>query len=364
MSKQLKNLLAKFDGLKEEARSLNEEGKVDEAATKVEEMRSVKKQIDVVKALEEEEIEDFREQEEERNRKIETDNKKVNEMRSITKHVMGSEMTKEERAVIKTSDNAAVLPKQFINDLEEIKKGYGSLKGYCDVIPVTKNEGTKPVVDYDQNELADIAEGEDIVDGSLVTTDISFKCTKVGLIQTLSSELVEDAEIEIEGIARTNFTEISVAKENKKIIKVVDESATVVEATDYTALEDVMAKALPTVKTNLVTLCNVEGYALLKNMKDKQGRSLNLITTVGDIEVFNGKPIITFDSSLVKATEGKSCIFYSLSIKEAVKFFDRNGATIARSTEAGFNNDTVKLRILERLDVKQGSKRSVKKIEL
>lgn len=364
MSKQLKDLLAKFDGLKEEARSLNEEGKVDEATAKIEEMRSVRKQIDVIKALEEEEIKDFEEQEEERSRKKETQAEKINEMRSITKHIMGKEMTQEERAVIKTTDNAAILPKQFINDLEEIKKGFGALKGYCDVIPVSKNEGSKPVVDYDQNELAEIAEGADIVDGELVTTDITFKCTKVGLIQTLSSELVEDAEIEIEGIARTNFVEISVAKENKKIMNVVDESATVVEATDYTALEDVMAKALPTVKTNLVTLCNVEGYALLKNMKDKQGRSLNLITTIGNTEVFNGKPIITFDSSLVTPTEGKKCVFYSLAMKEAVKFFDRKGATIARSTEAGFNNDTVKLRILERLDVKSGSKRSVKKIEL
>ncbi|EDT74749.1 phage major capsid protein [Clostridium butyricum] len=363
MSKQLKNLLAQLNGLRDEARSLNEAGKVDEAEAKLEEMRALKKQIDVTQALEDEEIEDLENQRDE-SRSRERKKTVVNEMRSITKHIMGEDMTPEERAVIKTSDNAAVIPKQFINELEEIKKGYGALKGYCDVIPVTKNEGSKPVVDYDQNELAEIAEGADIVDGELVTTDITFKCIKIGLIQTLSSELVDDAEVEIEGIARTNFAEISVAKENKKIMKVVDDSATVVEASDYTALEDIMAKALPTVKTNLITLCNVEGYALLKNMKDKQGRSLNLITTVGSIEVFNGKPIVPFDSSLVTPTGDKTCIFYSLAMKEAVKFFDRKGATIARSTEAGFNNDTVKLRILERLDVKPGSKRSVKKIEL
>lgn len=326
------------------------------------EVREIQRKIELSEQLEEDEKRDLERQ---RNEEKRGKNMPVNEMRAIVKSVMGQELTAEERKTVVSSDNAAVLPKQFVNQLQEIKKGYGSLKELCDVIPVTKNEGTIPVVDYDQNELADIAEGADIVDGTLVTTDLSYKCKKVGLIQSLSSELVEDAEIEIEGIAKTNFTEISVAKENKKIMEVVNKNATAVEATDYTTLEDVMAKALPTVKAGLITLCNVEGYAHLKNMKDKNGRSLNLITTGPDgREYFNGKPIETFDSSLVELTEGKTKVFFSLNMKEAVKYPERKGVTIARSTEAGFNDDTIKLRILERFDVIKGSVRSIKKIEL
>lgn len=326
------------------------------------EVREIQRKIELSEQLEEDEKRDLERQ---RNEEKRGKNMPVNEMRAIVKSVMGQELTAEERKTVVSSDNAAVLPKQFVNQLQEIKKGYGSLKELCDVIPVTKNEGTIPVVDYDQNELADIAEGADIVDGTLVTTDLSYKCKKVGLIQSLSSELVEDAEIEIEGIAKTNFTEISVAKENKKIMEVVNKNATAVEATDYTTLEDVMAKALPTVKAGLITLCNVEGYAHLKNMKDKNGRSLNLITTGPDgREYFNGKPIETFDSSLVELIEGKTKVFFSLNMKEAVKYPERKGVTIARSTEAGFNDDTIKLRILERFDVIKGSVRSIKKIEL
>ena len=51
-------------------------------------------------------------------------------------------------------------------------------------------------------------------------------------------------------------------------------------------------------------------------------------------------------------------------MKEAVKFIQRKDITIARSNEAGFNDDTIKLRILERFDVTKGSTRSIKKIEL
>lgn len=360
---KLEELRQLLNEKKVEARGLLETdlSKAEEIMTEV---RELQKQIKILEEIEEEERRSLENQRQNNKGKGDKD-MAVNEMRAITKSLMGQELTQEERATIKTSDNAAILPKQFVNQLQEIKKGYGSLKEYCDVISVTKNEGSIPVVDYDQNELADIAEGQDIVDGTLVTTDLTFKCSKVGLIQSLSSELVDDAEIEIESIAKTNFTEITVAKENKKIMTIVNTNATAVEEpTDYTALEDVMAKALPTVKAGLITLCNVEGYAYLKNMKDKQGRNLNLITTVGDTEYFNGKPIVTFDSSLVELTPDKTKLFYSLNMKEAVKFIERKGVTVAKSTEAGFKDDTIKLRILERIDVTKGSTRSIKKIEL
>lgn len=359
----------------EELRQLLEEKKVEarrlletdlaKAEEEMQEVRELKKKITLMEEIEKEEKRSLVNQRNKKSKREEDDDMAINEMRAITKSVMGHKLTEEERAAVVSSDNAAVLPKEFVNQLQEIKNGYGSLKGLCDVISVTKNEGTIPVVDYDQNELADIAEGEDIVDGTLVTSELTFKCKKVGLIQTLSSELVDDAEVEIEGIAKTNFTEIAVAKENKNIMDIVNTNATTVEATDYTMLEDVMAKALPTVKSGLITLCNVEGYAHLKNMKDKQGRNMNLITVGPDgKEYFNGKPIETFDSSLVATSEGKTKVYFSLNMKEAVKFLERKGVTIARSTEAGFNTDTIKLRILERFDVIKGSTRSIKKIEL
>lgn len=359
----------------EELRQLLKEKKVEarglletdlaKAEKTMEEVRELQKKIALYEEIEEQEKRDLEDQRNKNNPQKAGDAMEINEMRAITKSVMGHELTEEERAAIVSSGNAAVLPKQFVNQLQEIKKGYGSLKEHCDVITVTKNEGTIPVVDYDQNELSDITEGSDIVNGTLVTTELTFKCKKVGLIQTLSSELVEDAEVEIEEIAKTNFTEIAVVKENKKIMDIINTNATAVEeATDYTALEDVMAKALPTVKARLITLCNVEGYAYLKNMKDKQGRNMNLITTVGNTEYFNGKPIVTFDSSLVTLASEKKKVFYSLNMKEAVKFIQRKNITIARSKEAGFNDDTIKLRILERFDVTKGSTRSIKKIEL
>lgn len=287
----------------------------------------------------------------------------VNEFRAIVKHVMGKETTVEERANINSVDNGAVIPKQFVNQLIEIQKGFGSLKELCDVIPVTKNEGTIPVIDLDQNELADIGEGEDIVDGTLVTSDIPFKCAKVGLIQTLNSETVEDAEVEMESLVKKNFANIATVKENFKILKVIKDNATVITgATSYEDLEKAIDSALPSIKTGLITLTNVSGYVLLKNMKDAQKRPLNLITEVNGVEYYHSKPIVTVEDEMLPATEGKN-VFYIANIKEAVKYCDRKAVTVARSTEAGFKDDTIKLRILERFIPVKGSTRSIKKIE-
>jgi HK97 family phage major capsid protein len=350
----------------EEVRKLNQENKIEEAEKILEEVRALDKQIKITEELEAEEMRDLQSQKAKKEERGDVNNmEKVNEIRAFVKSVLGNKMTEEERAVVKTTDNSAVLPPQYINKLTELKKGFGSLKQYCDVIPVTKNEGSMPIFDPEQNGmLKDIAEGDVIPDGKLVTTDMQFKCKKVGIKVPLSSELIDDAEIDIENAVNSTFAESTTLTENYSIVQAVNANATDITAIDYTALEDIMAKALPTVKAGLITLTNVEGYALLKNMKDKQGRNMNLITVGADgREYFNGKEIVTFDSSLVTLPEGKTIVFYSLNMKEAIKFFDRsNGTTVNRWND--YDTDTKKASILERLDIKAGATRSIKKIEL
>lgn len=355
---RLEELRKQLEAKKVEIRGFIKDKKVIEAEKTMEEKRDLEKLIKVAEELEEEEKRDLESQ---KRKKVQTE--EITEMRSLVKQVMDAEMTEEERATIKTVDNSAVIPKQFVNKLQEIKKGFGSLKSYCDVIPVTKNEGTIPVVDLDQNEMPEVEEGDNIVDGKLVTKDLPFKCAKHGLIQSLSSETVDDAEIEIEGLAKKNFVEIVTVCENTKILKIIKDNATeVVGAASYENIENEMDTALPAVKTGLITLTNTKGFAYLKNLKDKNGRPLNLVTEINGKFYFNGKELVSVDDTLLPASEEKH-IFYILNWKEAVKYLDRKAVTIARSTEAGFKDDTVKIRILERFGVAKGSIRSIKKIE-
>lgn len=359
----LEELRQQLESKREELRSLIADKKADEAETVANEKRDLEK---LIKIQEEVEIEEKRELEKQKG-KGKNEMGKVNEFRSIVKKVMGEQLTEEERAAVTTSDNAAVIPDEFVNQVIEIQKGFGALKGYCDVITVTKNSGTIPVVDLDQNEMEDIAEGEDIVDGTLATTDVDFTCSKVGLIQTLTSELVEDAEVEIESLVRRNFANIATVKENTKVLNVIKTNATDythATATDYELIEMAIDITVPSAKLGLHTITNTTGYAYLKNKKDLKARPLDLITMVNGVEMFHGKPIIVVDDALLPVvTEEKNYIFYVANIKEAVKYIERKGISVASSTEAGFNNDTVKLRILERMTAVKGSGRTIKRIE-
>ncbi|WP_297422105.1 phage major capsid protein [Clostridium sp.] len=355
-----------------EVRSLNESNKIDEAEKVLAEVRGLDKQIKIAEELESEELREMQEikaKKEERGAKVETAvNKaeKVNEMRAITKFVMGKskEMSTEERSAITTSSNSAVIPKAFINELQEIKRGFGSLKSLCQVVPVTLPTGTIPVFDHTQNSLSKILEGSTIVDGTLATTQLSYAIDKYGLLQELTSELIDDAQVEIESLVRTNFAEITTIQENVQILKEVDSNSTAVAMTDYQDITNTMDSALPAVKSGLITLTNTRGYAYLKNMKDAQKRPLNLITNINGQDYFNGKPIYVFDDSLVTVSEGITKLFYTLNMSEAIKFMDREQITIARSVDAGFANDTIVLRILERFDVIPAVTRSINKYEL
>lgn len=356
--------------LKEEIRSLTEEMKQLVEKRDVQGAKEIRNKIkekrDLLELEEEIVEEEKRSLKNQQNKRKKDPDVKVNEMRAITKLITGmGELSAEERALISSDKNAAIIPKEFVNQVIELQKGFGSLKEYCDIIPVTKNEGTIPVVDLDQNDLADVEEGKDIVTGDLVTKDVKFKCSKVGLIQEITSETLDDAVLDVETLVRKNFVNIATVKENAKIMKVIADNATeVTGATTYEDVENAMDSSLPSVKNGLMTITNVAGYCLLKNMKDKQGRKLNLITNVNGTEYFNNKPIVTVDDALVKLTEGKKCLFYVLNFKEAVKYLDRKQITIAKSDEAGFENDTSKIRILERFVPELGSARSIKKIEI
>lgn len=359
---KIEEIRANIEGKTEHVRGLLEENKAEDAKIVMAELRGLKESLKIAEELEAEEKRELELQKTKEERgNVKMGN--VNEFRSVVKSVMGKEMTDEERASVKSVDNSAVIPKQFVNQLQEIKKGYGSLKELCDVIPVFRNEGTIPVVDLDQNTLPDVLEGAEIIDGTFVTTDVPFKCVKSGLIQDLTSELVDDAEIEIEGLVKKNFAEIVTVKENSKILKVIKDNAAVVTGTSYVDVQKEIDSALPSVKYGLVTITNVSTYAELKNKVDAQKRPLNLITEVNGVEHFHGKPIVVVEDVLLPTTNLKKETYYIANMKEAVKFCDRKGVTIAKSTEAGFETDTTKIRILQRYDVTKGSVRSIKKIE-
>lgn len=287
------------------------------------------------------------------------------ELRAIAKMLMKKPLNEEERALVTVSENAAIMPEAFINELMVLRKGYPSLKPYCHVIPVTTNTGRMPVVTLGNNKLKKLVSGQAIEEAAKATTSISFTVEDYGRILPIENSLTEDEVVGIiQNIVTPDFAEGSVLAENDEILTLLKTSSTeVTGVTDYIGLEKEIESALPSVKSGLVTVTNTTGYCYLKLMKDKEGRSLNLITNINGVDYFNGKPIVTLDDAdLAPATEG-NLIYFIANLKELIKFFDRKTLEIATSSEALFGYNQTAVRAVERFDVVKGSERSAKKIE-
>lgn len=358
---KINQLKQEIDAKTTEVRNYTDAKDLENAKKSMAELRTLKETLKIEEELAAQEKRDLENQE----KRGEVDMTKGIEMRAIAKQLLGQELTKEERAVIVSSKVGTVIPAEFLNTLEEYRKGFSPLKDICHVIPVTSSKGSMPVVDLTQNDLADLIEGADIVEGDLVTSDIQYAVTPVGLLNKLSWESVDDAVVDLEGLTSRNFAEISVIKENAKIMGVVTAGATATTSTEtdlQKVLEAEMAAAIPAVQAGLVTLVNTPAYVNLKNKKDANGNSLNLITVIGGQEYFNNKPIHRFDDVFVTAADRTKKVAFILNSKEALKYFDRNQVTIARAEK--FENGAKMVRILERFQVKAGNARSAKKVVL
>lgn len=343
----------------------------------IKELRSINSQMEMLNSdiegiegliAEEEE----REREEAKNDKniLNSQNKRnsdnVNlELRVIAKMLMKKNLSEEERALVTVSENAAIMPETFINQLIVLRKGYPALKPYCHVIPVTTNTGRMPVATLGNNKLKKLVSGEAIAEAAKATSQISYEVEDYGRIIPIENSLTEDEVVGIiQNIVTPDFAEGAVLAENDEILTVLKEhSREVTGVTDYIGLEKEIESALPSVKSGLITVTNVSGYCYLKLMKDKEGRSLNLITTINGVDYFNSKPIITLDDADLEPTTAGNLIYYMANLKELIKFFDRKTLEIATSAEALFGYNQTAVRAVERFDVVKGAERSAKKIE-
>jgi HK97 family phage major capsid protein len=285
---------------------------------------------------------------------------KNGELRAIAKMLMKKELTEEERALVTLSGNGAAMPEGFINELLVLRKGYPSLKPYCHVIPVTTNTGKMPVATLGNNKLVKLVSGKAIGEGAAATTQISYSVEDYGKIIPIENSLTEDEVVGIiQNIITPDFAEGAVLTENDEILNILTINATGEIVTDYIGLENAIDSSLPTVKAGLITVTNVSGYCYLKSLKDKEGRSLNLITNIGGVDYFNGKPLVTLDDESLVASEG-NLLYYIANLKELIKFFDRKTLEIATSSEALFDYNQTAVRAVERFDVVKGAERSAK----
>ncbi len=365
-------LREKIEGLTTEIRSLKDENKFDEAEAKLAEMRSLKKELKIQEALDEEEREQLeRKKNEKRNddKEVKTrESSKDLEYRALVKAMIGKPLTEEERKSITdgnfNSNTGAIIPSQFINKVDLYRSGKKSLKSYCDVIPVTSDNGKMPATYLDE-ELADLEEDTDMVESMINMSEIEFKVSDKGMLKKVGNNLLSDSPVNfIDGILAPSFATASVNRENKDIMSVVNTNSKVVTVEVDEKVEDVIAKTISKTDDNiaagLVIVTNEEGYSYIDNLRDASGRKSDDVSYINGTLHFKSKEVIKISNSrLPQLTELKTMVFYVVNLR-TVKFFDRKQIEIAKSTEAGFKANKTYVRAVERYDVKANPEEKIK----
>ncbi|EPC60650.1 phage major capsid protein [Lacticaseibacillus paracasei subsp. paracasei Lpp228] len=205
----------------------------------------------------------------------------------------------EQRDGLTTTTAGAVVPKEVINDVFDLKESDYDLAKYVTVKQVGTPVGTYPIALTNNGVLATKAELADIpeIDSNLFR-GVDYKvATRAGKIY-LSNELVEDSEVDIVAEVKNQLKKLVQNTDNSNIISVLTGKSTTGDNFKHltgTGLDDLkktfnieLDPAL-----SLSVIVNQDAFNYLDTLKDSQGRYLlqPSITAPSGKQLF-GAPVI------------------------------------------------------------------------
>lgn len=397
-SDEIKQMLTELRGQREtletEVRDLM--GKeIDKAEQKMVEVRNLKQQIVMqeellTSALEEEE----RNKDNTENRKVVKDMNKEDktEVRYsdvFCKYVRNMcldedqkrAFTEEEKRALSSNrdeDGKLLIPQDLSTKVIELKREYMDMYDYVNVEPVGTTSGHRPIEkDAVHTPFEGVAELTSIPDmGSPKFSKVEFNCKDFkGLIE-IPNSLLKDETGDLMGhlakwiakkLVATHNTLIFYANGSngaEGILGVKSDGFTIEKATTALTkkkIKNIFNVKLPSaISKNAVLYTNQSGFDYLDGLEDGQKR--DLLEELGDNRYKLDKKTLTivkFDDETLKADSDGKVPFVFGNAKEGITYFDREKMTMASSKEAGFENDSTKVRVITRGDVRHVDKKAL-----
>ncbi|MFA9375759.1 MAG: phage major capsid protein [Lachnotalea sp.] len=362
----LNELRALIETKKTEVRSNLQNKEADKAAVVMEEVRTLKTQLAIQEELDEDEKDELRDQATKKKTEVRTKGT-INEMRAAVKYALKGKtaLTEEERAAVNIDNNAAILPEQFINDIQVLREGFPSLKQHCHIVKATSNHGKMPFAKIGGKKLTKYKSGTKLTGEAAATEEITYIIENYGSLVPIANDLQEDEAVNIvQDVIKPDFAEAAVNSENDEILTIVESSMVdkSTGATDYKGVKKVIDGVLPTLRAKTIVITNLSGYVYLKSQRDKNDRDLELVKNVNGVDYFENKPLVTLSDEELAATEGK-LVFYVVNLYALVKFFERKGYTVSTDSSVFFESDEVALKVQERFDCEKLDDRACFKVE-
>ncbi|AJQ61216.1 phage capsid family protein [Bacillus thuringiensis serovar morrisoni str. 4AA1] len=366
MSKELRELLAKLEGKKEEVRSLMGEDKVAEAEQMMEEVRSLQKKVDLQRSLDESERE-------ERNNGREVETRNVDgemEYRDVfMKALRNKSLSAEEREFLENDlekramsgltgeDGGLVIPQDIQTKINELSRSFDALEQYVTVEPVRTRSGSRVLEkNSDMIPFVEITEmGEIPETDNPKFSNVEYATKDRAGILPLSRSLLKDSDQNILKYVTNWLGKKSKVTRNVLILGVIEKLAKqAIKSLDD--IKDVLnVKLDPAISPNAILLTNQDGFNYLDKLKDKDGKYiLQPDPTQPNRKLFNGSnPVVVISNRFLKTKTKKAPLIIG-DLKEAIVLFKREDMELA-STDVGgkaFTRNTLDLRAIQRDDVK------------
>ncbi|SLJ98169.1 MULTISPECIES: phage major capsid protein [unclassified Paenibacillus] len=387
MTKELRALLDRMDKLKTETRSLVNADKMDEAHEKSQEIRELQKEIDVQRALEEEELDEKRE-----GNPLNNDDKP--EKRDITgtveyrdawfKVLTGreDELEDEQRSMMRKviienrslssgsdKDGGYTVPEDISREILKALMELNTIRNLVRVVPKTAPSGKYTVRTGVAGKLYNTAEKEQIKElKNMEFEQISYNVKKFAGFMPAPNELLDDSFINFKQEIIDWLSESSLVTENEEILygtggengvegiissKKFNALTAPATGIDIKFLRKIKNSVIAGYRRNGVWVMNTQAFEEIANIKDGNGRDI-LAPDPREEDRFNlfGRPVLVYDE--IKTEEDQTTHILFGDFKRGYFMFDRKKFEI-KSTDVGgdaFLTDQMYFRGIERFDGK------------
>jgi HK97 family phage major capsid protein len=361
----LEQMLAQLKGLKDEARTLLDNNKVDEAEAKMAEIRTLEEEIKQLQAKEQRTVPP-----------VAIPMAGNHEARAAFNHFLRTGEIREGEAtplmVSSATKGAALAPVDFAKEIIDGLKDVAVMRQLARILPPISGKSAVYPRRTGGGGAAMVEEGEAITPYDLTFDQVVLTPHKAAALVEVSNELLQDEGVDLAGYLAQHFRdEIGELIEGQYwsgngtapnlqgiLTTLGDDEEPVIERVETTGatigVDDILAlwAELPAkYRKNAVFVCNSAMEAVLRELKDGDGRYLmvqDLTTGLGNTLL--GRPLVLAEEFPGDLGEGDDCLMVG-DFKRGIYIADKAGIDIQRNDAYGFNKDTVAFRAIFRTDI-------------
>ncbi|NDO48925.1 phage major capsid protein [Lachnospiraceae bacterium MD335] len=380
MNEELKKLLDSIKAKKQEVKDLCKAGKIEDAANAKEELKNLQAQFDLLYDLEQEALDDVRQQAEKGTaKKIVDQTKKVaNAFANAVKAMVGAgELTESDKEILNSmnegsdKDGGLTVPQDIKTKIRELRRSEDALELLVNVERVSTLSGSRVIEPHaDQTPFDNVDEAAEFPEASTPEFAlIKYKVKKKGGILKITQELLSDTAENIIGYLKKWIAKKAKATRNFLIIAKVreitkDAEVPVMGLDDLKRIFNILLDPAIALSASVVT--NQDGYNWLDTLKDKDGKYIIQPdpTKPMSMMLFGKYPIKKVSNKTLPSTKAEGGYKVPIicgDLKEAITIFDRETLTIDISNVAGklWETDQTGIKVRERLDIQSVDEEAV-----